>query len=344
MANEIENIRLKATDGIFEVRGVIFGMKSEKAFKEFDTKNKKPMRIANIGLRISDSETMYLSLNGMVQEFVTFTKSVPNEKPLVEKVAWDKVKSFKKEGFRMMGIGLALHKNEETGKNEEVKIMTQYDAIEYIKENLVDGASVYVKGKIEHGSFEDTATKEVRKTTKFVPNGIYLNGVGIDFQNKETVKHAEFAQTLVFKEAVKREDKFFINCAIVGYNSYEEIEIEASEELATQMKNRLKPFNSITVTGVIKSVQDVETVTSEVWGESSTVGKAKSSGKTAIYATGARGETVNTETYAKKILAEYEEQILNIKKEKASKSASFETQNSDGEDWGKGKKSSDPAW
>lgn len=342
MANEFT--QLKAMNGTFEARGVIFNMKSEHAFKEITMKNGKKMRMANIGLRISDGESMFLSMNGMEQEFVYFSKVEKGQKTLTEKVEWAKKGRFNKEGYRLIGVGLALSK--EDGKNVATETFTQFDAVEHIQKHLEDGVSVFVKGKIEFGSYEDSKTKEIKKTVKYVPNAIYLTKDPIDFQSEGFKKDAGFAQLALVNGIRKEENTFYLDLGLVGYKSYDETTIEATEVLAKTMKEKIKIGSAIVLTGDIKTAQNVEVVTAEVWGEESKVGKAKSGGKVVMFATGARPETMDNETYAKKPLAEYLEFVEGFKKEKADKSAAFDTQEGGTGDWGAKSKVADTedAW
>ena len=334
-----EFVQLKQHQGTFEASGVIFNMGSEHAFKDIVMKNKKSMKIANIGLRISDGESMFLTLNGMEQDNVYFSKSgAKGEKSQTEKIEWAKRNRFNKEGFRLIGVSLALAKGED-GKNVAVKNFTQFDAVDEIKENLKDGVSVFVKGKIEFGSFLDEKSGELKKTVKYVPNAIYLSGKDIDFQDAKFEKSAGFAQPVLVTGLRKEDGKNLIDFGIVGYKSYEESTMEANDSLYEALKTKLKKGASITITGVIKTSQNVEVVSAEVWGEESKVGKAKSSGKVVMLATGARPETMDVETYAKKPLAEYLDAVEAFKKEKADKSASFNSQGSaKKEEWGEGSK------
>jgi hypothetical protein len=343
-------VQLKKTEGTFEARGVLFNLKSERAFTEKTVAGGKTMRFANIGLRIADGEVMFLSFSRMEQEFVYFSKpsEKKGEKGTTEKVEYAKAKrnDFHKEGYKLIGMGLALTKDE-NGKNEEVKYLDAFDGIKYIEDHAEDGMSVFVKGKIEFGSYEDNNTKELRKTVKYVPTGIFLAKEPINFQDEKFEKSANFTQPIVFN-AVRREIedkdvKYYIDCGVVGYEFYQEVSIEASEVLAKALKENIKSNQGITLTGKIKSTQNVEVVVAEVWGEESKMGKARNSSKTIMFADGAP-KTVDTTTYNKKDLETYilacEEKV----KAKAAKKAGFESQESGS--WGEKSesKTEESAW
>jgi hypothetical protein len=318
---------LKQTKGTFEARGILMGFKEEKSFTEITTKSGKKMRMMNLRLKISDTEMMFLHMNGMEQEYVYFSKPVKNNKPEIEKIDWVKRMRWSRDGFRLIGVSLGLTKNEETKKNELVTL-TPFDAIDYIETHGSDGISVFVKGTIEYSSYEDKDSKEVRKATKFIPQALYLAKDEIDFSSDKFVKQAEFAQPIVFTgvEHVEFEKsfKYFINGIIIGYNNVEDVSLETNESLAKQIKERVKPFNGITLTGKIQSTQVVETVTTEVWGEASSVGKAKTPSRVTMQVTGARPETLDTESYTKKIVESFRDECSELKKSKNA--SAFESQ------------------
>jgi hypothetical protein len=346
--------QIKETKGTFEVRGVLFNLKAENAFKEIVTTSGKKMRMSNLGLRLSDSEVMFISLNGMEQDNVYFSKQVKKgEKPVTEKVEWAKRDRWAEshDGYRLIGVGLALAKeSEDSDKNVPVVNYTPFDAVNEIQDSAQDGMSVFVKGKIEFSSYADKNNKdEIRHSTKFIPTAIYLAQKPIDFQATDFVKSAEFAQPVIFekvnRESIPNSDNFryTLDVATVGYKSYEEATLECTEVIATAMKSKMKPNQAITVTGRIESTQVVETETAEVWGEESKVGKPKNTGRVVLKVTGARPETINVEDYTKKIVDEYRTAVEAAKKSKEVKEGDFETQESG---WGEKSavKAEAPAW
>lgn len=332
MPEEITFNQISQTKGSFEAKGVLFGLKSENLVKTSD----KGFKMMNLGLRLADGEVMYLSLNGGEQKFVYFSKmGAKGEKPVQEKVEWEKRNRFNKDGYNLIGVRLGLTKNEETGKNELVTKVA-YDAIEYIEENAEDGMSVFVKGQIEFGSYEKN--EELKKTVKFVPNAIYLAGQPIDFQDEKFEKYAEFAQKVVYKgvrrEKIEKSEEynFYADVALIGYRTYEETSLEITKDLAAKFKDNLKPNTGIVMTGKLKSSQVVETVTAEVWGEDTKVGKPKNTGRTVLFVDGAQPATIDTETYKQKVLDAYIGEVAEYKKAQEAKKAGFASQ--EGGDWG----------
>lgn len=341
-----DEIKFAQTRGTFEARGKLFNLKSENAVREITTKGGKKMYILNIGLRISDSEVMYLSLNGMEQDAVYFGKrsEKKGEKPLQEKVEWAKRNRFKKEGFRLIGgVNFALEKDSETGKNVATQALHTFDFIEYVRDHAdeLEGASVFVKGNIEHGSYEKDGS--LKKTSKFIPNAIYLAKDEIDFQDDEFERQAEFEQNLVFngihKEGEEESATFILDAIVVGYRSVEDVsfEVDNSKGLADTIRKALKPFSAITMNGRIESTQAVDQVEGEVWGERSNMGRARNTARTTLRIVGALPETISTESHTRKIIEEYREIVSRLNEEKGKKEAAFQTQSGG---WGETSKSS----
>jgi hypothetical protein len=336
--SEKESIVLGKNVGTFQARGKLFGVKGENTFKDITTKSNKSMRTMNLGLRLADGENMYLHLQGMEQEFVWFSKQGKNgEKPVTEKVEWKKRLSPKKD-FRIIGVNLGLVKDE-NGKNE-LTALTQFDAVEYIEEHATDEMSVFVKGNIEFSSYLKDG--DLKHATKFVPNAIYLAKEDIDFQAEKFEKEAEFVQNIIFTgvDRVKDEEgdtyKYFVNGSVVGYNVIEDIVLETTEALTKTFKDNIKSFNSITLTGKIKSTKGTLEVDANVWGEDVKVGKRTQSSRTSLFVIGARRESLENEKYSKKTVEAYREQCDELRRSKDA--GSFKSQ--DGGDWGKDSKDS----
>jgi hypothetical protein len=333
---KVEFEQLKQTKGTFEARGILFNLKSEKAFSSKTAKNGKQWRSCDLGLRIADGEVMYLHLNGMEQDFVYFSKPAEKkgEKSTTKKVEWAKRERSQGEGYRLIGVGLALVKDEETGKNEEVKTFTAFDAIKYIEDNAQDGMSVFVKGNIEFSSYEDK-NGELKHGTKLVPNAMYRTKEDINFQAEGFEKVAEFALPVVFNAARKDEDKFLIDASIIGFKTIEDVSLETGEGLAKTLKDKVKPFSGVTLTGRIESSQVVDQVPADVWGEDVKVGRARTPNRTVLRIVGARPETINTEDYTKKSVEAYREACEALKKDKKNKESGFESQDAGWGDKGK---------
>lgn len=328
---------LPETKGKFELSGIVNGTKKDNFYKEIKTNSKKNMRIVNYGLSYDKDCAVYENLTGMEKEKVYFSKKNKDNKVETEAVSWADRFSFNKEGYRLMGVNTGVKKklNEEGKEVNDKKVLTEFDSAKEIAENLVDGKSVFTKGKIEFSSFTDDKGNN-RRSVKLVPNQVSLCS-DIDFSKEDFTPKHNFNQVIVFmgieKEKVdeKETGRAIVSAKIVNYDSIEDAEfIIEKKELMALFKKNLKPYTAIKVSGNIVSKQETETVVdTDVWGDEDEMEKAKSSFKTEFVITGAKPSTIDKETYTQEKI---EAAIEAVKKSKRAES-DFGSSNDD-DSWG----------
>ena len=313
-----KGLGLQETKGSFQISGVVTGTQSDKFYKEIMTKNNKPMRLINFGVNVDKDKTVYLGLNGMERDTVVFSKQEgegKNKKTTTKKVAWKDRFTFAEKDYKPLGVNVGVTKV--TGKDgKEVnnkKVLVEYDACKEIGDNLVDDKSIFVKGKLEFSTYNN------KHQTKFVPTQVSLCK-DIDFEIEGFKPTADFKQTIIFMGITKRDDgKFVISAKIVGYNSIEDAEfIELDEKRASLFKKTLKPYNAITIGGIINVEKDTETVTesdNDGWGEVA-MDKVKSPTVRELIITGADKSSIDATTYSEAII---EEALAKIKSSDTAK-------------------------
>lgn len=324
--------QLKETKGSFEVRGKLFNVKSENAFKVNDKGN---WRTVNLGLRISDSEVMYFKIAGGEKKEVYLSKrsEKKGEKPEVKKVDWSDRKKESRNGWQPMGVNIGLEKGED-GKNKIISL-TEWDAYDYLKETLQDDMSVFVSGNIEYSTYTDK-DNNVKKNQNFVAKKIYLATEEIDFQSANFEKLAGFAQTFVFLGGKEEKGQAFLDCGFVGFGSFENVMVETTKEMLDILRSKgMKKNWAVTFTGVLKTSTDVTEVKTDTWGEESKVGTNKTPAKTSLFVTGARGESLDKETYQQKYVDKYLSLLEEVAAERESKKNQFASQETGGS-WGEG--------
>lgn len=343
MGNRI--FELPETRGTFQVRGIINGVEKDRFYTDKKTKTGKDFRAVNFGCEYDDKQTIYLSLNGMPQQKVYFSKrNQSTGKTETKDVPWANRHKFNEEGFRMIGVGLGLTKTkDQSGKVvNDKKTMTPFDACEYINENLNDDMSTFIKGNVEFSSYTDSEGN-VRRSTKYIPSQISLCKE-VDFSKYDDADNKpahDFTQTIVFMgvDQEKVDDKatgrYIVAAKIVTYSDIVDTEFYIVDKgLANLFKKNLKPYHAITVHGKIEvshSVQEVEEEDS--WGEANAMNRVSNPTKTEMIITGATPSSIDREAYTEKNVAEA------IAKVKASKTAeqnfSGKTNDSaDTDDWG----------
>lgn len=321
MANRIFD--LTETKGTFQCAGIISGVEKDKFYTEKKTKTKKDWRSVNFGCEYDTKKTIFIDLNGMPQTYVYFSKgSKAQGNQESRQIPWANRNTFKEEGFRMIGVNLGLTKvyNSEGKLVNDKKIMTPFDACMYIKDNLKDGSSTFIRGNIEFSSFTDKDGSK-RRGIKYVPNQISLCK-DVDFDEYDYIdkkpSHA-FTQTIVFMGIDKEQNndkdtgRFVVSAKIITYSDIVDAEfIIVDKELASLFKKNLKSYNAITVHGHIESTHQVEEVSSDsVWGVKNEMNSVSAPFKTEMIITGATPETIDRVTYTEENISEAMAKIRN---------------------------------
>lgn len=299
---EQKGIGLPETKGMFQVRGVVSGVEKDSFYKELTTKNNRPMRMINFGVQFDPESTMYVGFNGMPQDNVYFTKSEKDETgkktTITEKIAWKDRFTFKKEGFRLIGVNTGVSKIKDESGNEinDKKILTQYDACKEIDDHLKDDDSVFVRGNITYSTYNN------KRQVRFEPNQVSLCKP-IDFDDEDGFKPmADFQQTIVFTGISPNEDKskYIVSAKIVTYNSVEDAEfIIKDAKLAGIFKKNLKPYQSILVYGHINVEKKVEEIEEEdCWGEANSMNRVNSPTVRELVIIGADPKTIEKDVYS----------------------------------------------
>ena len=109
---------LPETKGSFQVKGKINGVEKEKFYTSKKTRTGKDFRAVNFGCMYDDKKTVFMSLNGMPQNDVYFSKKNQDTgKTDTKKVAWANRHKFNEDGWRLIGTNLGLTK---TTDSEEI--------------------------------------------------------------------------------------------------------------------------------------------------------------------------------------------------------------------------------
>lgn len=337
---------LAETKGSFQLRGIVSGTKKDTFYSEKKTKNDKLMRKVNFGIEYEKGHTVYITLQGMEQDFVYFsTLDKETEKYVTEKVNWADRVTFNKEGYKIIGINCGLEKiaNEQGNMVNDKKSFVDFDACSYISQNLHDGDSIFVKGSIDISSFTDD-NGEKKTFLKLTPSQISLCSDPIDFDAENVQLVHEFKMPLVFTGIEKEIDdngnhtkRFVLSSKVVNYSSIEDYSFivdETREKFARMLNKKMKPYTYLETFGFIVSTMPVEEVEEDdEWGGKDPFVKPDNKAKMELIIDGANKETVDTEKYAEplviKALKAIEEN--NKAKNKYGKDADDDIND---EDWG----------
>lgn len=326
MANRL--FELQETKGTFQVKGVVNGVMRDKFYTSKKTKTGNDFRAVNFGCAYDNQKSVYMALNGMPQQNVYFSRRNPDtNKTETQAVPWANRNKFNADGFRMIGVNLGITKTtDDSGKTvNDKKTMHAYDACEYIKANLKDDESVFIKGNLDFSSYMDNQNN-IRRSIKYVPNQISLcKDVDFSEYTDDGVNKPihNFTQTIVFtgidkeKENDRDTGRFVVSAKIVTYSDIVDTQfIIIDAKLAGLFKKNLKPYNAIEVSGRIEVSHSIEEVSEEdYWGEKNVMENVSAPTKTELVITGAKPLTIDRDTYTEKSVADA------VKKIRASQNA-----------------------
>lgn len=342
MANRLFD--LPETKGSYQVKGKINGVEKEKFYTAKKTKTGKDFRAVNFGCMYDDKKTIYMSLNGMPQKDVYFSKKNPStNKTETKPVPWANRNTFSEEGWRIIGVNLGLTKTvDKDGKTvNDKKSMTPFDACEYIKENMRDDSSTFIRGNIEFSSYTNDKG-EIRRSIKYIPNQISLcQDVDFEEYNENNKPAHDFTQTIVFmgidKEQVDGKDtkRFIVQAKIVTWSDIVDTEfIVTDAKLANIFRTKLKPYMALSVHGNIEVSHKVEEVSEDDgWGEANAMNAVSAPTKTEMIITGATPSTLDKETYTEKKISEAIAKIKNARTAEQNFSGKASS-SSDTDNWG----------
>ena len=336
--NNRNNIECDKTNGIFELRGIVTGTKKNEFYTEGTTKNHKPYRSINFGVEIESGKTIYIKLFGMPQEKVFFSKRDKDTKKTdTQPVDWKDRMTWKREGYRMIGVNCGVTKKLDEKGNEvnDSKTLTPFDACGELR-NLRDGQSVFVKGNIIYSTYQG------KHQINFEPNQVSLMTKPISFEADDFAPHAFFTQTIIFQNIAKSEEvenEFVISAKTVGFNAVEDCELfTRNSRLAKTLKSVLKPYNSVEVFGDIIVESHVKEIEDENgWGGRNKMNHIDSSTSRKLMITGAEESSVDKEKYTEDIIDKALAVIAANRNAKKEFGADDDSSKSSDDDWGKNK-------
>lgn len=330
---------LEQTEGSFALKGVITGVAKPNFYQEKNDKNGKPFRMINFGVQVSKDWVHYLSINGMTQEKVYFY-SKDDKKTMSQD--WKSRNSFRKEGYRLIGMNLGLEKTKDEKGNDvnDKKNLVPFDACEYINEHLKDGMSVFVRGKLEYSSFMNNSG-ELQRSVKLVPNQISLCKP-VDFDEEGFEPQSDFTQTFVFMdmEMQKNKDEILgavVHGTLVNYNTIEQGDFFIRDSALGKNFKTLKPNTFIKVWGNLETERNKEEVeSSDVWGAENKMDVVNSPYRKLFVITGADPKSMDREKYSEDRMS----QALQAMKKAQAEKEEFKTPNSSSSsgtsEWGDG--------
>lgn len=317
---------MKQTFNSFQCRGVVSRTKTNQFYKDKIGSNQDGVSV-NFGVKINDNKEVFITLTGYPKTEVYYYKKGENgtKKGTTKAVAWKDRKKSPGDGYRLIGVTMSTGKDKD-GNNIN-STFTEYDAVNWLHENLKDGDNVFIKGKIEFRPWTDK-NGQLKKLINLVPNQISYTKAPVDFDAEDYKEMAEFENTLVFSsidsevdENEKKTGRFILSGFSIGYNSVENISFivpAEQEKLARNLKKAMKPGYSIKTFGRVEVINDITATEedSEGWGDVSPMERVNTPTRREYIVYRADPNSIEKEDYS-------EEKILEaIRKIKAAKTAS----------------------
>lgn len=303
-------------------------------FKESTTKKGKNKTEYSFGIKTNadGTNTPYVKTGSVQPEEVFFYS---RDEKRTERVKFADRDSFNEEGYGLIGTVVGLEKDEK-GKNVS-HTLCDFDAPQYISEELKSDMPVFVTGEINYYSFTNDEGDVVRMKD-FVAKKIY-GAKDIDFEAEDFKEQSDFKQTILIKEVTHDKEakdsegnpvknRFVIVGYVVTFSSIQVVEmVTYNPKLAKTLKKSVEG-KAIDLIGQIKNLrEEVEDASddSDEWGDCSAFTRTVRTTRELVV-TGALKDTLNDEDWKIDIV---EQKIQELKEAEESFGAS-----TNNDDWG----------
>jgi hypothetical protein len=247
----VSNSVLEQTKGKIKLVGVVTGIGNENAKREGYTKSEKQFKSLSFFVQTSKQNRVKVELFGTERDYVYAYSQKAKES---KKIEWAK-RNDDHGDYKVLGVNLYLEKGED-GKNIR-KVLTEYDAVEYISAHLKDGDVVRINGTIDFQEYENKQGKMV-EAQRFIINSITKLDEALDFDSPDFKEEAKFEQEIVVTETIVDEEnkKLLVGAKIIKYggevaNTTFVVDAEQYPKLANNMAKRLSFGDFIKVFGLI---------------------------------------------------------------------------------------------
>ncbi|WP_010500013.1 hypothetical protein [Paenibacillus elgii] len=208
---------LKPNFGNFTAKGIVTGLDRDNAFTEGQKEGKNPWKKVQFGAKVSETQFVYVELMGAQTKDAKFVYRDPSTKKVDNSnfyfVPWkERYKHEPKENYEMSNtVTVGLERGEDGKKAKDNKVLTAYDAVDYIKKFLKNGESIYVRGQLQITEYNG------RPQEKYVIQKIYVTSDPVNFKVDNFEPEASFNQEIVYLDTSEDSmtGKTFINTNII---------------------------------------------------------------------------------------------------------------------------------
>lgn len=218
--------KLVETKGAFKVIGKVSRIDKEFAWKEAITEKGKRegdlYRSLKFGVKTSDTNEITVSMFDYEPTEVFLWNSGKREKDPSykgEKIpfgTWEEQQDeLREQGYAVLQTRVGLTYNEE-GKIDS-KGLPSFVASQEIYNNLDNGDSVVIEGKIRYGSYMNKNDEEVEQKTYVIEKAYKIKDVDFEAENFEEITYFEQQMVFVDIDIDKKEGKAYLTGRIIDY-------------------------------------------------------------------------------------------------------------------------------
>lgn len=330
---------LPETKGQFQLAGIVSGTESNRFYDERPLKSNpnKMMRMVSFGVDYNFDKKLFINMLGIEQDNVYFYSK---DKKETKKIGWANRFNFNDDSYRMIGVNIGVERKIDPSTGESSnnkKILSDYDACGEVVSHLHDGQSVFVRGDLSFRSYINKNGDKV-SSINLTPKQISRMN-DLDFTSEDYHERSDFNQVIIFMGINQEKDdngkstgRFVVEAKIVTYNTIEDAEfIIKDSKLANLFRKNLKPYNSIKVSGHMSVELETETVEDEDnWGEADAMERINTPVRREFVITGAKGNTIDRDTYTEENIGAAIMAINNSKKAEKDFNVSSDLD----DDWG----------
>lgn len=253
----MEKTSLEQTKGKIKLSGRIKGIKNDNAVREGFTKSDKQYKALSFFVETSLINNVRLELFGMERDQVV-AYSMKDKKS--KRVNWDdRKKDF--GDYKVLGTNCFLEVDPKDANKKLRKVLPEFDAVDYIKQNLKDGDFVRIVGQIEFSEYVNQEGNTVEQK-RFVITSITKLNEEIDFESPDFKEESKFEQDIIISDVMMDEEskRLLVNAKIIKYggeisDTTFTVDTEKYPKLAANMAKRFGFGDFITVYGhIINSV------------------------------------------------------------------------------------------
>lgn len=244
-------MELQNTKGMFQIRGIISDLKTDKKYFGFESGVIKKgvsegAKFNKLKFYVQTSKTnkIPIELFGMEKEKVCFYSK---DKKDTQMVAWGLRNTYKAEGYEL--------------------IVPEYDLAQYIHDTFKDGESVFINGEFQFTEYENKQNQTVNQI-KYMIKSIYYTTTILkveSFDEENFDEYNSFQQEVIINNVYEdiKEKKIYLNCFVIDYKGlHNTMLLIDSTKTSVQMQRSFKSLklgDFLKVNGIINhQVQKIE--------------------------------------------------------------------------------------